>query len=69
MLTDQDTAESTTAEYSRLTTATVEIRWDEKAGLRQDAVGFQGPRIGQILWRAAARVQRTQYESGESPGV
>jgi hypothetical protein len=40
----------------------------EPGWCEHDRAGKHGPRIGQALWRAAARVQRTQYESGESPG-
>jgi len=68
VLTDQDTAESTTAEYSQLTTATVEIRWDEKAGLRRDAVGFQV-----IDMLEAQEIKETDHEEasplGSRPGT
>ena len=33
------------------------------------ALGEHSPRTGQELWRAAARVQRAQHESRESPGT
>ena len=40
-----------------------------RVGAGTNGAGEHGPRTGQVLWRAAARVQRAQYESGESPGA
>ena len=40
-----------------------------RVGAGANGAGEHGPRIGQELRRAAARVQRTQYECGESPGA
>ena len=40
-----------------------------RVGAGPNGAGEHGPRTGQVLWRAAARVQRAQHECGESPGA
>jgi transposase len=45
------------------------MRGASRVGARTDCAGKHGAWTGQVLWGAAARVQRAQYESRESGGL
>ena len=40
-----------------------------RTGASADGTGEHGTRAGEVLWRAAARVQRAQHESGKADGL